>query len=73
MPVILVEKDWPAWLEEVPATDAELLGAACAVRIGRRGAVASRSPFGNVMNNGPELVTPIKFAGCSRRLASFVA
>lgn len=24
MPVILAEKDWPAWLGEVPATDAEL-------------------------------------------------
>ena len=59
MPVILDEKDWPKWLGEEPATEAELLALLkpCADDMIKTWPVDKR--VGNVRNKGPELALAI--------------
>jgi putative SOS response-associated peptidase YedK len=59
MPVILDDSNWPRWLGDEPATEAELL----ALLRPRRDEVlkiwAVDKAVGNVRNKGPQLITPL--------------
>ncbi len=59
MPVVLDEKDWPKWLGEEPASEAELLALLkpCADAMIKTWPVDKR--VGNVRNKGPELALAI--------------
>jgi putative SOS response-associated peptidase YedK len=59
MPVILAEEDWPAWLGEVPATDAELKALLRPFPADRMKLWPVDRAVGNWRNNGPQLVDPI--------------
>jgi putative SOS response-associated peptidase YedK len=56
MPVILAESDWPRWLGEVAATEAELLAlmTPCPDEVLKVWPV--NRAVGNVKANGPQLV-----------------
>lgn len=60
MPVILTEAQWPAWLGEAEATEAELLAmlVPCAPGLVKAWQVGKR--VGNVRNDDPGLVEPIE-------------
>jgi putative SOS response-associated peptidase YedK len=60
MPVILAEEDWPKWLGEVEASEAELkaLLKPCPAEKMKLWPVGKR--VGNVRNNGPELIVPVE-------------
>jgi putative SOS response-associated peptidase YedK len=59
MPVILAEEDWPAWLGEVPATDAELKALLRPFPADRMKLWPVDRAVGNWRNNGPQLIDPI--------------
>jgi putative SOS response-associated peptidase YedK len=60
MPVILGESDWPKWLGEEPATEAELLALLrpCPDEWLKIWRVDNK--IGNVKNNGPDLILPLE-------------
>lgn len=59
MPVILAEEDWPAWLGEVPATDAELRALLRPFPADRMKLWPVGRDVGNSRNDGPYLVDPV--------------
>jgi putative SOS response-associated peptidase YedK len=60
MPVILAEKDWPKWLGEEPASEEELpaLLKPCPDEALKIWPVDKM--VGNVRNNGPQLILPVR-------------
>jgi putative SOS response-associated peptidase YedK len=56
MPVILAESDWPQWLGEVPATEAELLALLKPCPDGGLKIWPVNKAVGNVKVNGPQLI-----------------
>jgi putative SOS response-associated peptidase YedK len=58
MPVILAEEGWPAWLGEVPATDAELKALLKPFPADRM-KLWPLDRAVNWRNNGPQLIDPI--------------
>ncbi len=58
MPVILAEEDWPAWLGEVPATEAELRALLRPFPANRMKLWPVGRDVGNWRNDGPQLVDP---------------
>ena len=59
MPVILAEKDWPAWLGEVPASDAELKALLKPYPSDDMRLWPIDPRVGNVRNDDPTLADPI--------------
>jgi len=59
MPVVLAEDDWPAWLGEVPATEAELRALLKPFPAERMKLWPVSRDVGNWRNDGPHLVDPI--------------
>jgi putative SOS response-associated peptidase YedK len=59
MPVILAEEDWPAWLGEVPASDAELKALLKPFPADRMKLWPVDRAVGNWRNNGPQLIEPV--------------
>lgn len=60
MPVILDEKDWPAWLGEAPATEAELLALLRPCPDEWLNIWPVDNAVGNVKNKGADLILPLK-------------
>ena len=60
MPVVLLESEWPRWLDEEAATEEELLGMLkpCADGILKVWPVGKQ--VGNVKNNGAQLLAPLE-------------
>jgi putative SOS response-associated peptidase YedK len=63
MPVILAEKDWPAWLGEVPATPQELKALLAPFPSEEMELWPVDKRVGNVRNNDPGLVAPVRSEG----------
>lgn len=59
MPVILAEADWPAWLGEAPATDAELKALLRPFPADKMKLWPVDKRVGNVRNDDPGLVTEV--------------
>jgi len=59
MPVILGEEDWPKWLGEVPASEAELKAMLKPYPSEDMTLWPVDKKVGNVRNNGPDLVRPV--------------
>jgi putative SOS response-associated peptidase YedK len=59
MPVILEDKDWPKWLGEEPAAEAELKALLTPCASGRLKIWPVGKRVGNVKNDGPELVAMV--------------
>jgi putative SOS response-associated peptidase YedK len=60
MPVILAEEDWPKWLGEVEASEAELKALLRPYPAEKMKLWPVAKRVGNVRNNGPELVVPVE-------------
>jgi putative SOS response-associated peptidase YedK len=60
MPVILDEKDWPKWLGEEPASDAELKALLVPCPWDRIKMWPVDKRVGNVRNDGPDLARPLE-------------
>ena len=60
MPVILAEEDWPKWLGEAPASEAELKALLQPYPSEHMKLWPVDKKVGNVRNNGPELVRPVE-------------
>jgi len=60
MPVILDESDWPKWLGEQRATEAELLALLKPCRDDALKIWKVDDKVGNVKNTGPELILPLE-------------
>jgi len=59
MPVILAEEDWPKWLGETPASDAELKALLKPYSSEQMKLWPVDKKVGNVRNNGPDLIRPV--------------
>jgi hypothetical protein len=59
MPVILAEADWPKWLGETPATEAELLALLKPCPDEALKTWPVDKAVGNVKNTGPQLAMPL--------------
>ena len=60
MPVILAEEDWPKWLGEVEASEAELKALLKPYHAEKMKLWPVGKRVGNVRNNGPELIVPVE-------------
>ena len=59
MPVILAEEDWPKWLGEQPASEAELKALLKPYPSELMKLWPVDKKVGNVRNNGPDLIRPV--------------